>query len=160
MKTRTAPSLIVLALLSVPPLVLASEHDASNYANDKTTATDVRHEVADTANAIKNYTADKRDEAARKAKAALDALDVRIHVLEARIDENWEKMDKAAREQARSTLDALHKQRVEAAEWYGGLKNSSTKAWGHMKSGFSDAYHALHSSWEKAEREYQDNGKK
>ncbi len=160
MKKRTALLLIALALLSTPPLVLASEYDASSHENDKTTAKDVRHDVADTAETIKNYTADKRDEAASKAKAALDALDVRINALEAQIDQNWEKMDKAAREQARSTLDALHQQRVQAAEWYGALKNSTARAWEHMKHGFSDAYRSLRNASEKAEREYQNDEKK
>jgi phage-related minor tail protein len=116
--------------------------------------------VTDAAEAIKNYTVDKRDEAARKAKAALDALDVRIHALEARIDRNWEKMDKVSREQARSTLEALQKQRVEVAEWYGGLKNSTADAWEHTKKGFSDAYKSLRNTWEKADREYREDEKK
>lgn len=141
-------SLITLALL-IAPLSHAAQQE-----KDKTTAGEVRQEAADTAEAIKNYTADKRDEAAKKAKAGLDALDARIKALEASIDKNWEKMSKAAREQARNTQSALHKQRVEAAEWYGGLKNSTAKSWEHMKKGFSDAYKSLKSASEKAEQEY------
>ncbi len=160
MKKHLALSLITLALLGITPLSLAAEQDISKHENDKTTAKDVRHEVTDAAETIGNYTADKRDEAAKKAKASLDALDVRIHALEARIDRNWEKMDKAAREQARSTLDALQKQRVEVAEWYGGLKNSTADAWEHTKKGFSDAYKSLRNTWEKANREYREDEKK
>ncbi len=63
-------------------------------------------------------------------------------------------MDKAARERARGTLTALHRQRIRVAEWYGSLKNSSIEAWERMKNGFSDAYNSLRSSWEKADKEY------
>ncbi|HYP66630.1 MAG TPA: hypothetical protein VEP67_00070 [Thiobacillaceae bacterium] len=160
MKKHTPLSLISLALLSIATLSLAAEQDTYKHENNKTTAKEVRHDVADAAETIKNYTADKRDEAAKKAKAALDALDVRISALEARIDKNWEKMDKAARTQARSTLDALQKQRVEVAEWYGGLKNSTAEAWERTKKGFSEAYRSLRNNWEKAERKYRDDERK
>lgn len=99
---HAAQSLLAFTLLGIAPL-----SHASPYENDKTTAKEVRQQVTDAAEAIKNFTVDKRDEAVRKAKAALDALDVRIHALEARIDKDWEKMDKTAREQARNTLEAL-----------------------------------------------------
>lgn len=154
MKKRTTVSLITVALLGLAPPSLASQHE-----KDKTTAKAVRHEVADAAEAIKQYGADKRDEAAKKAQAALDALDARIEAMEARIDRNWDKMDKAAREQARSRLKALREQRVEVAEWYGGLKNSTAEAWDQMKAGFSGAYTSLRRTWEKAETENPEGGK-
>jgi hypothetical protein len=144
-----------LALLDLAPLSHASQDE-----NDKTPVKVVREKAADTAEAIKNYSVDKRDEAAKRAKAALDVLDTRINALEERIDKNWEKMDNAARGQARITLKALHKRRVEAAEWYGGLKNSTAHAWEHVKDGFSDSYKSLRSASEKAERDYEDYQKK
>lgn len=154
MKKILSLSLLGVMLLGVVPSLHAARHE------EKTTAKEVRHEVADAADSIRNYTADQRDEAAGKAKAALAALDARIDALEARIDRDWDKMDKAARVQARSTLKALHQQRVAAAEWYGGLQNSTAEAWEHMKKGFSDAYQSLRQSWEKAESGYKENGKK
>lgn len=160
MKKRTTLSLIAVALLGLAPLSHASPQETSRQENDKTTAKEVRQEVADAAEAIKNYTADKRDEAAKKAKAALDALDARIEAMEGRIDKNWDKMDQAAREQARNALKAMRKQRVQVAEWYGSLKNSTADAWEHMKKGFSEAYGSLRRAWEKAEREYKEEDKK
>jgi len=71
---HAALSLLAFTLPGIAPL-----SHASPYENDKTTAKEVRQQVTDAAEAIKNYTVDKRDEAARNAKAALDALDVRIH---------------------------------------------------------------------------------
>jgi len=87
-------------------------------------------------------------------KAALDNFDKRIDALETRIDSDWDKMDRAAREKIRASLSALRKQRAQAAEWYGNLKSSSADAWGHMKKGFSDAYRALSDAWEKSEKEF------
>ena len=83
-----------------------------------------------------------------------------FHALERQIDRDWEKMDKVAREQARSTLQTLHKQRVQVAEWYGGLQNSTASAWENMKRGFSEAYKSLKLSWEKAEQKYREDGNK
>lgn len=160
MKKTTPLSLIAVALLGIATASPASQHEASKPESDKTTSKEVRQEMTDAAEAIKGYTADKRDEAAAKAKASLDALDVRINALEARIDKNWEKMDKAAREQARSTMKELRKQRVAVAEWYGSLKNGTAEAWEHTKKGFSDAYTSLQRAWKKAEGQYREDVKK
>lgn len=154
MKNRRPLTLLALAVLAIAPPSFASQDQPSVHKSGKTTATNVPRDVENAAETIKDYTADKRDEAAKNAKAALDALDARIEAMEARIDKNWDKMDKTTREHARNTLDALRKQRLQAAEWYGGLKNSSVAAWEHMKKGFSDAYNSLRRASEKAERDY------
>ena len=123
-------------------------------ARGKASIEEVKKETQDLIQAVKGYTADQRDEAIQKTKAALDNLDQRIDALETRIDTDWGKLDNAAREKARASLRVLRKQRTQAAEWYGSLKNSSADAWGHMKKGFSDAYKALYDAWEKAEKEF------
>jgi hypothetical protein len=149
MKAYISLPLLTIVLLSSAPQIHADMH-----SSDKTMAKEIQQKAAETTNAIKSYTVEKRDEAAKKVEAKLDSLDTRIEALEARIDKNWDKMDKSARERARSTLTALRKQRIRVAEWYGSLKNSSTEAWEHMKNGFLDAYNSLRSSWERAEKEY------
>jgi hypothetical protein len=50
--------------------------------------------------------------------------------LETRIDTDWDKLDNAAREKAWATLKVLRKQRTQAAEWYGSIKNSSADMFG------------------------------
>ncbi|TFH07621.1 MAG: hypothetical protein E4H07_08855 [Nitrosomonadales bacterium] len=127
---------------------------ADKYSDDKTSGKEVQHEVVDAAKAIKNFAADKRDEAAKNVEVALISLDSRIDAMEERIDKKWDKMNEAARERARSTLTKLRKKRIQVAEKYGSLKNSSSEAWEHMKKGFSDSYRVLRSAWEKAESEY------
>ena len=123
-------------------------------ASGKTSIEKVKKETKDLIQAVKGYTADQRDDAIRKTKAALNDLDQRIDALETRIDNDWDKMDKAAREKARASLRVLRKHRNQVAEWYGSLKNSSADAWGHVKKGFSDAYKALYDAWEKSEKEF------
>jgi hypothetical protein len=159
MKKFAFLSLISIVLLGIAPLSQAAWHESEKPESDKTTAKEAGQETTDAAESIKNYTVEKRDEAAKKAKAALDDLDARINALEVQIDKNWDKMDKAAREKARNTMKTLHEQRVKVAEWYGGLQNSTASAWEHTKKGFSDAYKSLKTSWEKAAQEYQKDEK-
>ena len=140
--------LMLIAVLGMTPLSYAES------SNDKTSIEDVKKQTHDFLQVLKSYTADQRDEAILKTKAALDDLDKRIDALEKHIDDNWDKMDKAARENARASLDALRKRRTQVAEWYGSLKSSSADAWGHMKKGFSDAYGALYDAWEKSEKDF------
>ncbi len=117
--------------------------DKTTTKVDKTTAKEVKQEMQDLLQALQGYTADQRDEAIQKIKAALGNLDNRIDELETYIYDNWDKMDKATRDKARADLKALHKQRTELAEWYGSLKSSSAGAWEQVKKGFSNAYIAL-----------------
>lgn len=143
------PIVLLMIFLGAAQVVYADK-----YSDDKTSGKEVQHEVVDAAKAIKNFAADKRDEAAKNVEVALISLDSRIDAMEERIDKKWDKMNEAARERARSTLTKLRKKRIQVAEKYGSLKNSSSEAWEHMKKGFSDSYRVLRSAWEKAESEY------
>lgn len=123
-------------------------------SGDKASMEEVKRETQDLLQALSAYTVEQRDELLRKTKAALDKLDKRIEALEKRVDEGWDKMDTAAREKARASLTELRRQRAQAAEKYGALKNSSGEAWEHVKKGFSEAYKTLNDAWEKSEKEY------
>jgi len=128
---------ILMVILVIAPLCYAEK------STDKTSIEEVKQETQDLIQALGAYTADQRDEAVQKARTALHNLDERIDALEKRIDDNWDQMNKAARDKARANLKALRKQQNKVAEWYGGLKASSASAWEHTKKGFSDAYKAL-----------------
>lgn len=156
MKKIATLVLIGLTLSVTPALSGASGAESGKPAPDKSAAKDARQETGDAAEAIKNYSIEKRDEAAQKAREALDELDARINSLETQIDKDWDKMSKSAREQARKSMKALHRQRIKAAEWYGSLQSSTANAWEHTKKGFSEAYRDLKNAWEKAEREYRE----
>ncbi len=151
MKIRTlafsAQALALGALLAVSPLCVAA--DASG---GKATAKDVSKKAGETGKAIKDYTVAQRDEALKQAKAALDDVDARIRRMERKLDNEWDKMDKAARRNSRSTLNALRRERGELAEWYGGLKHSSAESWEQVKAGFVKSYETLKESFAKARK--------
>lgn len=149
MKVKTDQYVFILMLIAGLGMTPACYADTSS---DKTTISEIKKESRELIESLGAYSAERRDEAIEKAKAALDIMDKRIDVLEQDVDDNWDKMDKAAREKARASLKALHKQRTEVAEWYGSLKSSSADAWERAKNGFSAAYMAFHAAWEKSEK--------
>lgn len=144
MKLRTLT--LALALAAASQLSLADD-------TGKTTAKDVSRKVEDTGKAIGSYTIAQRDQAIKSAQAALADADARMRRMERKVDAEWDKMDAAARKKARATLNALHKERDELAEWYGGLKHGSAEAWDEVRSGFVKSYEELKRSFAKAARE-------
>lgn len=152
MHTTKTSTLLVLGL-GIAAIALAPVGDAA-ASNEQTSIEDVKKETSELLETLKAYSADKRDEALRKSRAAMDSLDQQIDSLESQIDDGWDEMTTAAREKARASLQALRKERNEVAEWYGGMKASSAGAWEEMKTGFSNAYSDLAEAWEKAEGEF------
>jgi len=148
---KTCGCVFTFMLIAVLGIALPG---CAQRSGEKTSIKEVKQETQDLIQALKGYTADQRDEAIQKTKSALQSLDRRINALETRVDNNWDNMNKAAREKARANLKALRQQRTKVAEWYGSLKNSTVNAWEHMKKGFSNAYSALYDAWEKSEKEF------
>jgi hypothetical protein len=135
-------------------LALAPPAFAADSAADDTTAKDVARKLGETGDTIRTFTIEQRDEAVRSAKAGLDDLDARIGRMEADLERKCDKMDQRARQQAREALDALHRQRNELSEWYGGLKHGSTEAWDEVKSGFAESYRTLRDSFARAKEKF------
>lgn len=146
--SRSAFMVVLIAMLGIAPLSVAGT------SSDQTSIKNVKQETQELMQALKAYTAEQRDEAIQKTKAAIDNLDMRIDALETRIDSKWDAMDKAARENARASLKALRKQRNKVSEWYGSMKSSSVDSWENVKNGFSNAYSALSEAWEKSINEF------
>ena len=144
-------AMVLMGTLGITPACYAQA------STEKTSIAEVKQETQDLLQTLEAYTADQKDKAIRRTKAAVDKLDKRIDALEARVDERWEKMDKNARKKARDSLKALRQQRNQVAEWYGRLKGSTENAWEHMKEGFSDAYKELNDAWEKSENDFGSN---
>jgi hypothetical protein len=141
----------VLALMSASA---SRAQTGAPTAPQKTTASEIKQDVAETAQAIKNYTAEQKDEAVKKAREALDGLDARIDGMEAQLEKKWNRMSQAAHQKATATMKALRKERTEAAEWYGGLKHSSAAAWEEVKGGFLKSYQALRDAVGNAEKQW------
>ena len=66
---KTSLMFITAAVFAIGSVFFAAQTSAR-----ETTAKDVKEKVADAAQAIKNYSVNQRDEAVKKAKAALDDL--------------------------------------------------------------------------------------
>ncbi len=115
---------------------------------------DVKKETAEALEAIKNYSAEQRDETVKKVKQVMNDLDKEMERLEEKIDKKWGEMDKAARKNARETMKTLREQRNELAEWYGGIQHSSANAWDDVKRGFIKSYNALKESFSEAAGEF------
>jgi uncharacterized protein (DUF3084 family) len=153
MKTQI-PSTAKLVLVAMVFFIAGSLGYGTRTAADETTAQEAKEKTMQALEAIGNYTAEQRDEAIQKAKETLADMDTRIERLETQYSQKWDHMDQAARRSAQQTLTTLRKQRTEAAEWYGGLKHSSRKAWEDVKSGFLESYHQLQGAFDKAAKEF------
>ena len=143
-----------LMFITVIFFAIGSVSFAAQTSTNETSTKDVKEKVADASQAIKNYSVNQRDEAVKKAKAALDDIDLRIDSMESQINKKWRQMDQSSRKKSRDTLTALRKQRNEVAEWYGGLKHSSSNAWEDVKKGFLKSYRDLRDSFDKAHSEF------
>jgi hypothetical protein len=141
-------ALVLAALLAASPASLAAEASGA-----RTTARDISRKADDTAQAVKSYTVQQRDEAIKSAKSALDDLDARLRSLDRKVDREWDKMDQAARKKARAAQGALRRERDDVAEWYGGLKHGSAESWEEVKDGFVKSYEALKKSFVKARKQ-------
>jgi peptidoglycan hydrolase CwlO-like protein len=149
-KLRKASLVFITAVF----FAMGSVSFAAQTSTHETRTKDVKGKVTESAQAIEKYSVDQRDEAVKKAKAALDDLDARIDSLESQINKKWGQMDQSARKKARASLKALRKQRNEVAEWYGGLKHSSSNAWEDVKKGFLKSYQELRDTFDKAHSEF------
>ena len=158
---RSAMMVAVIAVFGIlsgcssesPTEQTTSPAEQATSPTEQTTMKEVKQEMQDVIQVLKGYGIDKRDEAVKETKAALDKVDNHIDALQTRIDNNWDKMNETAREKAKATLEALRKQRTQLAEWHDSLKSSSSDAWEDIKKGFSDAYSSFYDAWEKAKNE-------
>jgi hypothetical protein len=121
-------------------------------ASDKTTEKDLKGKTTETLQTLKNYSSEQREEAIKKAKQILEDLDAQIDRLEFDFAKKWDQMDQAARKKSTEILKNLRKQRNALAEWYGGLKHSSGKAWEKVKQGFIKSYQDLRDAFKRAEK--------
>ena len=106
-------------------------------APQKTIREDVRKEVREAIDAIKSYSADKRDEAVDKAKSALDNFDARMEKIEQRAKENKEK-----------AVVKLKEKRQQVAERYEELKHATKENWEKTKSRFLKGYQEMEEEYE------------
>jgi hypothetical protein len=148
LQIRSLPLLLAFALTGAPICL------AADSAGGKTSGKEVGQKIDETAHAIRNYSAEQRDEALKSAKSVLADADARIDHLEREMSRNWDKMDASARKHARETMKTLRLRRQDLSQSYGELKRSSANAWDEVKNGFANSYDALRESFSKAAKQF------
>lgn len=144
---------VMLCCLLVCPAIGTAADDNGARGTD---LEQVKREWAETAAALRDYSATQRDAALARAEQTLAAMDRRIEQLEGRTRQQWDHLTQSARQAREDTLRTLRTQRNQAAEWYGAMKHSSASAWDTVRQGFIDSYARLSESFRKAWDEFGD----
>ena len=139
--------IVVTASLSAQ--VYASDHD------DSADMQNVQKEWSEAIASLKGYSVAQRDVAVEKAGETLADMDTRIDDLEQRTAEEWADLSAEARVARRKAIRELTASRNDLAEWYGGMKHSSSQAWDEVQEGFVDAYGVMQEAWNDALEEFE-----
>lgn len=131
---------VTLALLSTPA--------GPGWA--QTTGKDVGQKAAETGDAIRDYSVEKKDEAVAHAKRLAADLDARIKELEAQAS----KQTGEAKAKAQAQLKDLRAKRAEASRKLADLSRASKASWDRAKEGFANAYRDLATAYDKAAAEF------
>ena len=104
--------------------------------------------------ALREITAERRDEAVASARRAADDLDRQMERLQQQMDEGWDRMSQATRARSRSMMADLRQRRNALAEWVGGMRHGSNAAWADVRGGFVKSYQELAEAMRKARAEF------
>lgn len=144
-----------LAVLIAGWLPLAFAQDAHKPVDsEKQQREQVKKEVDEAADAIRDYSIERRKEAVDRARKSLTEADRRMDRLDAQMNERWERMSEAARKRSQEAMSDLHRRRNDVAEWTGGMRHSSDEVWEDVKSGFIKSYHELADALQKARAQF------
>jgi len=141
MRVRAISSMVVtLGLLAVSALP----------AQAQTTGKDVAQKASETGQAIRDYSVEKKDEAAAHAKKITADLEAKIKDLEAQAAKQTGEVK--ARSQAQ--LKELKAKRAKASQKASELGRATKASWEKAKEGFADAYRDLASAYDRAAAEW------
>ena len=112
----------------------------------QTTAKDVSKKAGETADTIKSYSVDKKNEAVAYGKKLLSAADRDIKKLES----SASKASGDTKAQMQEELKGLKADRAAVAKKLDEMGKASGEAWDGTKNAFADAYKDLHDGVQKA----------
>lgn len=135
---------------------LASAQETPPPEPKQTQREQLRQEVDEAVAAIRDYSADRRDEAVVRARESAEEVDRRLAAFEAQMEPRWNAMNEAARARSRQAMADLRRRRNELSEWYGGMRHGSEAAWGEVKAGFVKSYQDLEEALRKARVEFEE----
>jgi uncharacterized coiled-coil protein SlyX len=134
------------AVLAVAVLLAATPFPAPA----QTSAQDVSKKAAETGEAIRDYTMERKDEAVTHAKKLASDLDARIRELEARAS----KQTGEAKARLQEQIKDLKAKRDVASRRLNELTRASKASWERAKEGFADAYRDLAQAYDRAAAEF------
>jgi len=136
---------VISAIFAAAALLLSP---ALPILAQQTTAQDVGQKMAETGEAMKDYTIDKEDEAVSYAKKLRSDIDAKIKELEARAS----KQSGETKAKSERTIKDL-KAKVSAK--LNDLSKASKASWDETKKGFADAYRDLAMAYHKSVAEFE-----
>lgn len=141
MSVRVISTIVAVAVLflSAPLPVLA-----------QTTAKDVGQKMADTGEAIKDYTVEKKDEAIAHARKLGNNIDAKIKELEVKAS----KQAGEAKVKSQEMIKDLKAKRAKVAAKFNDLSKATKASWDDTKKAFGEAYRELAMSYDKAVAEF------
>lgn len=144
--------ILSLAFIAALPAQAASGDDAEQA---QSSMEKMKKQWTETMDALGSYTAAQRDKALKAGRETLDAMDKRIEKMEAWTQQHWDSLSEDARQKRTEMLGEMRQKRNEVAEWYGGMKHSSSEAWDSVKQGFIKSYGELQKAYGEAAQSFQ-----
>jgi hypothetical protein len=136
------PKSVISAIVAAAVLLLS----APLPAHAQTAAKDVGQKMADTGEAIKDYTVDKKNEAVAHAKKLGRDIDVKIKELEAQAS----KQTGEAKAKSKEMIKDLKAKRAKVSSKLNELSKATKASWDETKKAFGDAWRDLAVSYDKA----------
>lgn len=140
----------VMALFMAAPMTAPASGETEEQVEADAPEPTTGERWSKTLESLKSYSAEQRDKALAAGKKTLDAMDERIDKLEAWTSRHWSSLSEESREKKTAMLNAMREQRRKVAEWYGGMKHSSSETWDSVKQGFISSYGKLQSAYDEA----------
>ncbi|MBI4775266.1 MAG: hypothetical protein HY788_14040 [Deltaproteobacteria bacterium] len=127
----------------------SKEESSPEPQQSVTTSSDVKKEMGEAVQALKDYTYEQRDEYLGKIDEQLDRIDARIEELKEKIETKSDEVRQTFRER----IDRLKESQAAAREELDKLRDSSGDAWNEMMKGMQDALDKLEEEYKSAAAE-------
>lgn len=140
---------LLMATLLVAGSALAAGNESAGETSDEAQSTAsatgerLQRESAEALDALQAYTAEQKQQAGATAQELINRLETRIQRLRTGLNEQWDELDKAAREQQQAAIDELARRRDQLKDTYKQLQSNSGSAWQELKGGFVRSYREL-----------------
>ena len=122
--------------------------------SESTSMADVKKELSEAMDAIRAFSAERKEDALKAMEQALIKMDRQIDLLGDKIKKEWEQMEPEARKKAEETMKKLHQQRDRMANAIEEWSTDSATSWNKIKEEFMKSYEEFKKSYEDADEQY------